>query len=141
LDFRHIDRLTIWAGIVATALVASLLAVLGVIATRGLLGVDIIYPRGGQAFQDTTPYQLTFAATVGAVAAGVLVQLLMYVTPRPLLFFGLISMLATAVLVVWPFTTAAVMLSRVATSVVHLALGVAISTLTTTVARHSWFPR
>src|SRR4051794_20282821 len=94
----QLDRLTLWAGVVATALVAGLVAVFGVIAARGVLGVEIIRPRGGQAFGYITATQLTFAATIGAFSAGVLVQLLMYVTPRPLLFFGLISALATAAL-------------------------------------------
>jgi hypothetical protein len=128
----------VWAGAVSTALVAGLVAVFGVVAARGLLGVEIIYPCGGPSFKAITAPQLTIAATVAAVGAAVLVQALMYVTPRPLLFFGLISALATAILAVWPFTTAADFRSQCATGAVHLALGIAISTLTATVVRHSW---
>jgi hypothetical protein len=136
---RQLDRLALCAGTVSTALVAGLVAVLGVVAARGLLGVEIIYPCGGPSFKAITAPQLTVAATVGAAGAAVLVQALMYVTPRPLVFFGLISALATAILTVWPFTTAADLRSQCATCVVHLALGVAISMLTATVVRHSWW--
>jgi hypothetical protein len=138
-DGRQLDRLALCAGTLSTALVAGLVAVLGVIAARGLLGVEIIYPSGGASFKTITAPQLTVAATVGAVAAAVLVQALMYVTPRPVLFYGLISVLATAILAVWPFTTTAVFRSQCATCVVHLALGIAISTLTVTVVRHAWW--
>jgi hypothetical protein len=134
----RLDRVALWAGMVATALVASLLAVLGVMATQGLLGATVISPRGGVAFATTTGYELAVAAIVATVGAGVLVQLLMYVTPRPLLFFSLISALGTGVVAVWPFTTAAGVLDQVATSAVHLSLGVAIWLLTATVVRHAW---
>jgi hypothetical protein len=60
------------------------------------------------------------------------------VTPRPLLFFGLISATATGVLTIWPFTTAADGLSQLATAAVHLSLGLAIWLLTATVVRHAW---
>jgi hypothetical protein len=135
---NRLDRVGLWAGLVATGLVVSLLAVLGFMATRVVLGAAIIAPRGGTAFIATSPYRLSVAAIVATAGAGVLVQLLMYVTPRPLLFFGLISATATGVLTVWPFTTAAGGLSQVATAAVHLSLGLAIWLLTATVVRHAW---
>jgi hypothetical protein len=134
---HRVDRLALWAGAVATALVVSLLAVLGCMVARVLLGVAIIAPRGGAEFIATTPFQLSVAAIVATAGAGVLVQLLMYVTPRPQLFFGLISATATGVVAIWPFTTAAGGLSQLATSAVHMSLGVAIWLLTATVVRHA----
>jgi len=134
---HRVDRVALWAGMVATGLVVSLLAVLGFMVTRVLLGATVLAPRGGTAFIATTPYQLSIAAIVATAGAGVLVQLLMYVTPRPLLFFGLISATATGVLAIWPFTTAADGLSQVATSAVHVSLGLAIWLLTATVVRHA----
>jgi hypothetical protein len=134
---HRVDRVALWAGVVATALVVSLLAVLGCMVARVLLGATIIAPRGGAEFIATTPFQLSVAAIVATAGAGVLVQLLMYVTPRPQLFFGLISATATAVVAIWPFTTAAGGLSQLATSAVHMSLGLAIWLLTATVVRHA----
>jgi hypothetical protein len=135
---HRVDRVALWAGMVATGLVVSLLAVLGYMVTRVLLGAAVIAPRGGAAFVAPSPYQLSVAAIVATAGAGVLVQLLMYVTPRPLLFFGLISATATSVLTIWPFTTAADGLSQLATAAVHLSLGLAIWSLTAIVVRHAW---
>jgi hypothetical protein len=59
------------------------------------------------------------------------------VTPRPLLFFGLISWLITAAVALWPLTTEAGAVAKVASTLVYLGIGTAISTLTTTVARYS----
>lgn len=133
----RVDRVALWAGMVATGLVVNLLAMCGYMLSRVLLNAAIIAPRGGTAFIATTPYQLAVAAIVATAGAGVLVQLLIYVTPRPLLFFGLISATATGVLAIWPFTTAAGGLSQMATSALHLTLGLAIWLLTGTVVRHA----
>ena len=134
---RRLDWIGLFAGTMATALVSGLVAVVGIIAARAVLDVEIIGPRGGQAFQDATPGQLTFIAAFGAFSAGVLVQALVYVTPRPLLFFGLITWLVTAAVALWPLTTTAGALAKVASMLVYLAIGAAISTLTSTVARHA----
>jgi cellulose synthase/poly-beta-1,6-N-acetylglucosamine synthase-like glycosyltransferase len=121
----------------ATALVAGLVSVLGFELSHAVFGVDIVGPRGGSDFADTTVFRLTVSATAGTVIAGVLVQVLLYLAARPLLYFGWIMVLVTAILVVWPFTTAAGTLAKVATSAVHFAIGVAVATLASTAARNS----
>lgn len=136
-DGYRLDRTALWAGTIATALVAGLLAMLEDMAAQGLLKVDLIAPRGGPAFATTTAYQLTLSAIVATALASVLVQVLMYVSPRPLLFFGLIGSTATGVVSLWPFTTAAVAASQFATAAAHLSLGMAIWVLTATIARHA----
>jgi len=137
-DGYRLDRTALWAGTIATAVVAGLLAMVEDMAAHGLLKVELIAPRGGPSFANTTAYQLTLAAIVATALASVLVQVLMYVTPRPLLFFGLIGTMATGVVSLWPFTTAAMVTIQFATAAAHLTLGVVISMLTVTVARHAW---
>jgi hypothetical protein len=127
---------SLWAGTMATAMIAALLAVLGVVTAR-TFRIDIVGPRGGPAFVDTTVYQLTFAAAVGALGAGALAHALLYLTPMPLLFLGWITSLATAVLVLWPFTTTAGVASKIATAVLHLAIGVAVSSLVMMLSKHA----
>jgi len=134
---RLLDFAGLFAGTMATALVAGLVALVGIIAARAVLHVEIIGPRGGRAFDAAAPDQLTFLAAFGSFSAATLVQALVYVTPRPLLFFGLISWLITAAVSLWPLTTEAGAVSKVASTMVYLGIGTAISTLTATVARHA----
>ena len=134
---RSLDWTGLFAGTMATALVAGLVALVGIIATRAVLHVEIIGPRGGQEFSDAAPGQLTFLAAFGAFNAAALVQALVCVTPRPLLFFGLISWLITTAVALWPLTTDAGVLSKAASTLVYLCVGATISSLTTTVARYA----
>jgi hypothetical protein len=134
---RYLDVPALWAGVIAISTGAGLLAVFGVLAARVLGGVDILGPSGGTAFAATDVYWFTISAVLAALVAGALVHVLLYLTAQPLLLFGWIACLTTALLVIWPFTTAAPMLAKAATAAVNFAIGTAIACLTMTVAGHA----
>jgi Family of unknown function (DUF6069) len=125
-----------WAGAVATAVVAALIALVGILICRWTLNIPILAPAGDGAWGDahTGEYAL-LAALVALVAAGLL-YLLMLSTPQPDLFFRWIIGLVTLIAVVYPFSSGAPLDQKVATAVVNLVLGLAIgSLLTATSAR------
>jgi hypothetical protein len=130
------DPAVLWAGAVATTLVAGLVSIVGVVATQALPDVELIAPASDGAYVATAAWRLTAAAVVGALAAALLMHLLLLLTPRPLLFFRCVAVLMTATLTLWPFTTGAAVASKVATALVHLAIGASVTSLTATVARH-----
>jgi uncharacterized protein DUF6069 len=125
-----------WAGGVATAVVAALIALVGILICRWTLNIPILAPAGDGAWGDahTGEYALV-AALVALVAAGLL-YLLMLSTPQPDLFFRWIIGLVTLIAVVYPFSSGAPLDQKIATAVVNLVLGLAIgSLLTATSAR------
>jgi hypothetical protein len=125
-----------WAGAVATAVVAALIALVGILICRWTLNIPILAPAGDGAWGDahTGEYAL-LAALVALVAAGLL-YLLMLSTPQPDLFFRWIIGLVTLIAVVYPFSSGAPLDQKAATAIVNLVLGLAIgSLLTATSAR------
>ena len=125
-----------WAGAVATAIVAALIALVGILICRWTLNIPILAPAGDGAWGDahTGEYAL-LAALVALVAAGLL-YLLMLSTPQPTVFFRWIIGLVTLIAVVYPFSSGAPLDQKFATAIVNLVLGIAIgSLLTATSAR------
>jgi len=128
------DSAQFWAGAVATAVVAALIALVGILICRWTLGIPILAPAGEGAWGNahTGEYVLS-AALIAIVAAGVL-YLLALGTPQPGMFFDWIMGLATLAAVVYPFSTGAPLDQKAATAVVNLVLGIAITSLLTAVA-------
>ena len=125
-----------WAGAVATAVIAALIALVGILISRWTLNIPILAPAGDGAWGNahTGEYAL-LAACVALVAAGLL-YLLMLSTPQPDVFFRWIIGLVTLIAVVYPFSSGAPLDQKAATAVVNLILGLAIgSLLTATAAR------
>ncbi len=131
------DPAQYWAGAVATAVVAALIALVGILISRWALNIPIMAPAGNGAWGNahTAAYSL-LSALVAIVAAGLL-YLLMLGTPQPNTFFTWIMGLATLAAVVYPFSTSAPLDQKVATAIVDLVLGVAIISLLTMVAARS----
>jgi hypothetical protein len=125
-----------WAGAVATAIVAALIALVGILICRWTLKIPILAPAGDGAWGDAhTGEYVLVAALVALVAAGLL-YLLVLSTPNPGLFFRWIIGLVTLIAVVYPFSSGAPLDQKAATAIVNLVLGVAIgSLLTATAAR------
>jgi hypothetical protein len=123
-----------WAGAVATAIVAALIALVGILICRWTLNIPILAPAGDGAWGDahTGEYALV-AALVALVAAGLL-YLLVLSTPNPGLFFRWIIGLVTLIAVVYPFSSGAPLDQKVATAAVNLVLGLAIASLLTATA-------
>jgi hypothetical protein len=123
-----------WAGAVATAIVAALIALVGILICRWTLNIPILAPAGDGAWGDAhTGEYVLVAALVALVAAGLL-YLLMLSTPNPDLFFRWIIGLVTLIAVVYPFSSGAPLDQKAATAIVNLVLGVAIASLLTATA-------
>jgi hypothetical protein len=119
----------LWAAGAATAVVAALIALVGILVCRWLFAIPILAPRQDGAWGDASTGEYVLAAAAAAVVATAIMHLLMLAAPRPQTFFGWIIGLATVVAVVFPFSTSAAVSSKAATSVVDLVLGFAIGSL------------
>jgi hypothetical protein len=123
-----------WAGAVATAIVAALIALVGILICRWTLNIPILAPAGDGAWGDAhTGEYVLVAALVALVAAGLL-YLLVLSTPNPGLFFRWIIGLVTLIAVVYPFSSSAPLEQKAATAIVNLVVGVAIGSLLTATA-------
>ena len=125
----RVDARALWSGGVATAIVAALIALVGILVCRWLFNIPILSPRREGAWGNASTVGYTLAAAACALAATGLMYLLLISTPRPRTFFGWIIGLATLVAVVYPFSTTAPFSQKLATAAVNLVLGVAIGTL------------
>ena len=132
-----VDARKLWAGGAASAVVAALVALAGVLISRWLFAVPVLAPSQDGAFGNVHTADLVLVAVAGALVATGLVQLLMLGTLRPLLFFGWIVALVTAIMVAFPFSTTAALDAKIATAVFNLAIGVTVGTLVGGVAARS----
>jgi hypothetical protein len=133
----RVDAVRLWSGGVATAVVAGLVALVGVLVCRWLFGIPLLAPKQDGAFGDAHTTGLVLLAAAAALIATGLVHLLMLGTPRPLTFFGWIIGLATVLAVLLPFSTTAPLTAKIATAVVALVIGIAIGSLLSGVAARS----
>ena len=131
---RWVEPGPLWAGGVATAVVAALIALAGVLIARWLFTIPILAPKQDGAWGNASTGMYVLAAAGAALVATAIMHLLLLTTPRPQLFFGWIIALGTLVAVVFPFSTTAPLEQKVATAVVNLILGFAIGTLVNGVA-------
>ena len=134
---RKVDARALWSGGVATAVVAALIALVGILVCRWLFNVPILSPRREGAWGNASTVGYVFAAAACALAATALMHLLLISTPYPRVFFGWIIGLATLVAVVYPFSTTAPTSQKFATAVVNLILGIAIGSLVAEVSRRA----
>ena len=132
-----VDAGQLWAGGAATAVVAGLIALVGVLVCRWLFDVPILAPKHDGAYGNAHTTTLILLSALAALVATLLMHLLLLSTPRPTLFFGWIVGLVTVVMVIFPFSTGATMEEKIATAAVYLVLGVAIGTLITGVAHRA----
>jgi Family of unknown function (DUF6069) len=132
-----VDPARLWAGGAATAIVAALVALVGVLVCRWLVKVPVLAPANDGAFGDVHTIGLILISIGGALAATGLMHLLMETTLRPRLFFGWIVGLVTLIAVMFPFGTTAALDAKIAAALVNLAIGVAIGTLVGGVAARS----
>jgi hypothetical protein len=123
-----IDAPRLWAGGAATAVVAALVALVGVLVSEGLLNIAMVRPpliSIGDSFGAS--YAIT--AAVLALVATALAHLLVVATPRPRSFFSWIVGLATVVGVVVPLALDGSLGGRLATAFTDFLIGVVILTL------------
>jgi Family of unknown function (DUF6069) len=130
-----IDAGRLWMGGVATAVVAALVAVVGVLIARGLFDVAVLAPKGKGAWGDASTAMLAGLAVGAALLATGLMHLLLLTTPRPGRFFTWIMVLATLAVVIAPLLTDEDAATRIATAAIYLAIGIAVGSLVSSVAR------
>jgi hypothetical protein len=126
---RRVDARQLWSGGAATAVVAALIALAGILVCRWLFNIPILAPRRDGAWGDASTAGYTIAAFAAALVATAIMHLLLLATPRPQMFFTWIIGLATVIAVVFPFSTTAPMSQKAATAIVNLVLGCAIGSL------------
>jgi hypothetical protein len=127
----------LWAGGAATAVVAALIAIAGILFGRGLFDIDVLAPKGEGTWGDASTGWYAFGAAVAALLATGLVHVLLVTTPRPMRFFGWVVALATVVAMLAPFVTDASLGERVYTAGLNMILGIAIGSLVGGVAKSS----
>ncbi len=131
------DARQLWSGGVATAVVAGLIALVGVLVCRWLFHIPILAPKRYGAYGDAHTTTLVLIAAAAALVATLLAHLLLLSTPRPMVFFGWIVGLVTVIVVVFPFRTGAALSHEIATAALYLIIGVAIGTLIAGVGERS----
>jgi hypothetical protein len=134
---RQVDARPLWSGGVATAVVAALIALVGILVSRWLFNISFLSPRREGAWGDASTAGYVFAAVGCALVATALMHLLLLSTPYPRVSFGWIIGLATVVAVVFPFSTTAPVSQKIATGFVNLVLGIAIGSLVAEVSRRA----
>jgi Family of unknown function (DUF6069) len=125
----RVDARQLWSGGVATAVVAGLIALVGVLVCRWLFNIPILAPKRYGAYGDAHTTTLVLIAAAAALVATLLAHLLLLSTPRPMVFFGWIVGLITVIVVIFPFRTDAALSHKIATSALYLIIGIAIGTL------------
>jgi len=125
----------LWAGGAATAVVAALFAVVGVLVGRGLFDVAVLAPQGAGVWGDADTFWYALGAALLSLVATGLMHLLLLFTPRPMLFFGWVMVLATVVAMLAPFVTENDLGARLFTAGLNFVLGLAIGSLTAGSAR------
>ena len=121
----------LWAGGVATACVAALVAAVGVLLFGSVLDVTLVQPPLLLTPTDSLVVNYALTAFVAAVVATGVAHLLSATTPRPRLFFGWIVGLATVAAMVVPFAADAGVAAKVCTAAINLVVGIAIGSLLT----------
>jgi hypothetical protein len=134
---RTIDVRQLWSGGAATAVVAAMVALVGILVCRWLFKIPILAPRRAGAWGDASTAGYAVSAAAVAVVATAIMHLLLIATPRPQTFFNWIIALGTVIAVVFPFSTTAPLSQKAATAVVNLVLGFAIASLISGVAARS----
>jgi hypothetical protein len=132
---QPVDAARLWTGGLATAVVAALVAVVGVLIARGLFDVPVLAPTGEGALGNANTARLAVLAAVAALVATGLMHLLLVSTPRPFRFFTWIVSLLTVVAVLAPFMTDAKLATQVATAAIYVVSGLAIGSLVSGAAR------
>ena len=99
---RTVDARQLWSGGAATAVVAALIALVGILVCRWLFNIPVLAPRQDGAWGNASTAGYAIAAAAAALAATAIMHLLLIATPRPQMFFTWIIGLATVIAVVYP---------------------------------------
>lgn len=134
-DRPKVNAGRLWAGGLATAVTAALIAAVGILIARGIFDVPVLAPTDKGTWRSAETGRYALYAAAAAILATALIHALILFVPSYSLFFTWIMVLATAAAVLAPFGTNAETSAKVATGLINLALGVAIGSLISSVAR------
>ena len=122
------DAARLWSAGLATALVAALTGLVGILVVRAV-GIWAYAPKDFGTFGDSTTVVLCAGAALAALAATGLVQLLILSTPRPIAYFGWIVGLLTVVAAVLPLLAGGPLAVLLAEAIIYVVIGVVIAVL------------
>jgi hypothetical protein len=130
-----VDAGRLWAGGVAAAVVAGLVALVGLLVARAVFKLPVLSDlRKFGAFGDSSTVTLVVLAVAAALLATALVHLLLISTPSPMSYFGWIVGLLTTAAVVVPFLGTGKTVVLVAQAILHLVIGLSIGALVSNAA-------
>jgi hypothetical protein len=132
------DAGRLWAGGAATAVVAALAALVGILIARGLAHVAILAPKGAGTWGSASSTVYVIVSAVIALLATALLHFLLVTTPRGTKFFQWIMGLLIVVAMVIPLSLVVNTDSKIATALLNLLIGLAITIPLTNV---SYFTR
>lgn len=132
-----LDIKKLWSGGVATAIVAALVAFVGLLVARGIFEVPVLAPNEAGLIGNATTVGLCSLATLSALVGTGLLHLLLLAVPRPQTFFTAIGCLVTLAVALQPFTTSSAPEIKIATMLVYLATGLAIVISLNSVANYA----
>ena len=124
-----VDAARLWGGGLATACVAALVAVVGVLVFGVVIGASLVRPALLLNVADTFTADYALTAFLLALLATAVAHALALTTPRPRLFFSWIVGLATVAGVAAPFAIGSAVESQAATAGINLCLGVCVLSL------------
>src|ERR1700744_1844060 len=124
-----VDAKQLWVGGIFTAIVAALVALLGVLVCRWLFNIPLLSPQSQGTYGDAHTTDVVLLAAAAALLATGLAHLLLTAAPRPMTFFTWIVALITLLMVLFPFSTSAPISQKIATAAVVLVIGFAIGSL------------
>jgi hypothetical protein len=130
----------LWAGGVATALVAAGIAFVGVLIINSIFEVGIQTAGRSGALVDNASTVIPIAAGIAALASTALLHLLLMTTPRPASFFSAIAVLVIVVLILQVFLADGSISAHIATGILYAAIGVAIVSMLSGVSATSVRP-
>ena len=125
----------LWAGGVATAVVAAGIAIVGVLIISNVFDLGIQTAQRSGALVDNALTIIPVCAVIAALAGTALLHLLLLTTPRPATFFSAIVLLVLVVLLLQVFLADGGVIDHIATGVLYAAIGLAIISMLSGVSR------
>lgn len=125
----------LWAGGVATAIVAAGIAIVGVLIISNVFDLGIQTAQRSGALVDNAMTIIPVCAVIAALAGTALLHLLLLTTPRPATFFSAIVLLVLVVLLLQVFLADGGVVDHIATAILYAAIGLAIISMLSGVSR------
>lgn len=120
------DAGRLWAGGAATALVAAIVALVGIKVLHDLLHAPIVTPGGLEQSAGYATVAFPISAAILTLLATGLLHLLMTTTPRASQFFGWIASLVLVLVVLQVFLHETDLLTQLEAAAFYLVIGIAI---------------